>query len=377
MQHAFLAEFVRVETKPLELTIVVPVLNERDNVEPLLERLAIALNGIEWEAVFVDDWSSDGTAGIVERIALSDRRVRLIRRYHRRGLSSAVIEGILSSVAPVVAVIDGDLQHDASLLPRLYGAVFHDGCDLAVGTRYIDGGSTGEWSETRRKISRLGTRLAGPLMKTRLSDPMSGFFAVRRDVVIEAAPHLSMMGYKILLDLVASAPHTLKVAEMPYTFALRTAGESKLDNAVALEYFELLLDKLVGRWVPVKLLMFGAVGGIGLFIHLALLAGLLHWIGAAFAFAQAGAVAGSMIFNFALNNEFTYRDRRLRGISWLKGLATFALVCGVGAIANVGGASLLYEAQGEWWLAGLFGATIGSIWNFVGTSWLTWTRRRR
>jgi dolichol-phosphate mannosyltransferase len=376
MQHFDINRIARVEQQPLELTLVVPVLNERDNIEPLLDRLALALAGIEWEVLFVDDRSSDGTPELVEAIAQQDRRVRLVRRFGRRGLASAVLEGFLSSVAPVVAVIDGDMQHDESLLPRLYEAIAKRGNDLAVGTRYMAGGGTGDWDERRRLISRIATALAAPVMKTSLADPMSGFFAVKRQVVLEAAPQMSSVGYKVLLDLVASSPRKLAVAELPYTFAKRSAGESKLDGAVILEYFELILDKLIGRWIPVKLLMFGAVGAVGVVVHLALLGVLLHGAGIGFAWAQTAAVLGSMIFNFYLNNEFTYRDRRLRGLAWLWGLASFSLVCGVGAIANVGAGTLLYEADGQWWLAALFGATIGSVWNFVGTSWLTWTRRR-
>lgn len=375
MQHLHVQQFATVASTPLDLTVVVPVLNERDNVESLLERLAFALIGIEWEVVFVDDRSSDGTAELIESLARLDRRVRLIRRFGRRGLSSAVVEGFLSSTAPVVAVIDGDMQHDEKILPRLYAAVADASHDLAVGTRYSHGGSVGEWNDARRRISQIATRIAAPIMKTRVSDPMSGFFAVRRSVVLEGAPHLSSVGYKILLDLIASSPRALRIAEIPYTFASRVAGESKLDGAVALEYLELVLDKLVGRWIPVKLILFGAVGSIGVAVHLLLLATMLQ-LSIAFATAQTAAVLGSMVFNFALNNEFTYRDRRLRGTAWFRGLISFALVCSVGAIANVGAGTLLYQADRTWWLAGLFGAVVGSIWNFVGTSWLTWTRRR-
>jgi dolichol-phosphate mannosyltransferase len=375
MQHVFVRDLARLASNPLNLTIVVPVLNERENVAPLIERLELALLGIEWEVVFVDDRSSDGTPEVVEELARADRRVRLIRRYGRRGLSSAVVEGFLSSVAPVVAVIDGDLQHDETILPRLYALVAEGGCDMAVGTRYSHGGSTGDWDGGRKKISEIATRLALPVMKTVVSDPMSGFFAVRRSAVLEAAPYLSSVGYKILLDLLASVPSPLRVAEIPYTFASRTAGESKLDSAVALEYVELLLDKLVGRWIPAKLILFGAIGGFGLLVHLALLGLFLHAAAAPFATAQSLAVLCAMTLNFTLNNRLTYRDRRLTGARWWRGLVSFYLVCGIGAVANVGVGTLLYEGVHQWWIAGLLGALIGSVWNYAATAWLTWTRR--
>jgi dolichol-phosphate mannosyltransferase len=363
-----------VREAPLELSVVIPTLNEAGNIEPLLERLGIALAGIEWEAIFVDDGSTDGTPEQLTRIAQADRRVRMIRRIGRRGLSSAVVEGALASTTPVIAVIDADLQHDEQILPDLYRAVA-GGHELAIGTRYAGHGSTGEWDESRLKISRFATALASPIMKTRLSDPMSGFFAVRRDVLLEAAPRLSNVGYKILLDLVASARRPLKVAEIGYTFGTRVAGESKLDGMVALEYLELLLDKTVGRFVPVKLVQFGAVGMLGVGVHLLLLDFALNALGLAFSWSQACAVIGAMTFNFALNNRFTYRDRQLKGLAWVGGLLSFYLVCSLGAVANVGIGSLVYEQFHGWWIAGIAGAVVGSVWNYVASSWFTWARR--
>jgi len=359
---------------PLQLCVVVPTLNEAGNVEPLLERLGIALAGIEWEAIFVDDGSTDGTPELLTRIAQSDRRVRMIRRIGRRGLSSAVVEGALASTTPVIAVIDADLQHDERILPELYRALA-GGHELAIGTRYASNGSTGEWDESRLKISRFATALASPIMKTKLSDPMSGLFAVRRDVLLEAAPRLSNVGYKILLDLVASAQRPLKVAEVGYRFGTRQHGESKLDEMVALEYVELLLDKTVGRFVPVKLVQFGAVGMLGVGIHLALLDFALNALGFPFSWSQATAVIGAMTFNFALNNRFTYRDRQLKGLAWIGGLLSFYLVCSLGAVANVGIGSLVYDQFHGWWIAGIAGAIVGSVWNYVASGWLTWTRR--
>jgi dolichol-phosphate mannosyltransferase len=363
-----------VREAPLQLSVVIPTRNEAGNVEELLERISSALAGIEWEAIFVDDNSTDGTPELVTSIAQADRRVRLIRRIGRRGLSSAVVEGALASTTPIVAVIDADLQHDEKILPDLYRAIAEGGNELAIGTRYAGNGSTGEWAEDRLKISRFATALASPIMKTRMSDPMSGFFAVRRDILLEAAPKLSTVGYKILLDLVASHPRPLKLAEVGYTFGTRQHGESKLDEMVALEYLELLLDKAVGRFVPVKLIQFGAIGMLGVGVHLFILYFTLI-AGTSFAFAQAAAVIGAMTFNFALNNKFTYRDRQLKGFAWIGGLFSFYLVCSLGAVANVGIGSLVYEQFHGWWIAGIAGAIVGSVWNYVASGWLTWTKR--
>lgn len=360
--------------EPLDVSVVIPTLNEVGNIQPLLERLGVALVGLEWEAIFVDDGSTDGTPEELTKIAQYDRRVRMIRRVGRRGLSSAVVEGALASTTPIIAVIDADLQHDERILPQMIAKIRDENAELAVGTRYSAGGSTGEWDEKRLKISRFATALASPVMKTPLSDPMSGFFAVRRDVLLEAAPKLSSVGYKILLDIVASAPRKLTVAEVPYTFGVRQHGESKLDDMVALEYLELLLDKMVGRYVPVKLIQFGAVGLLGVLVHLSLLFFAFDAAGVAFATAQAFAVIGAMTFNFALNNKFTYRDRQLKGAAWFKGLISFYLVCALGAVANVGIGSLVFEQWHEVAIAGIAGAIVGSVWNYVASSWLTWRR---
>lgn len=375
MEHIPLKQFSIEETRPLEFAVIIPVLNERENVGPLLQDMSIALAGVEWEAVFVDDGSTDGTIDLLEGLALHDQRVRLVRRIGRRGLSSAVVEGFLATVAPVVAVIDGDRQHDESLLPEMHEAIAKRGFEMAVGTRYAGGGSVGEWDAARVRISKFATGLAGLVMKSPLSDPMSGFFAMRRETFIGLVPMLSKTGYKILLDIVASSKGPLRLVELPYEFRTRTAGESKLDNMVALEYGELLLDKMIGNYIPVKLLMFGAIGGVGAVIHLFLLSQLLNSAGLAFSTSQGLATFGAMLFNFTLNNELTHRDRKLRGSKWVGGLISFCLACGMGAVANVGLGSLLYDQAWSWWAAGLAGAAVGSVWNYVATSWLTWRRR--
>jgi dolichol-phosphate mannosyltransferase len=374
MQHILPHDFApALVQQPLELSVVVPVMNEHDNVPELIRRLVMALAGIEWEVIFVDDGSTDGTQELVADIARDDRRVRLLQRIGRRGLSSAVIEGMLASTAPVLAVIDGDLQHDETLLPTLFQAV-RAGKDLAVGTRYANGGSVGDWSSSRAWISVQASRLAGLVTRTPLSDPMSGFFAVSRTRLVELAPRLSGIGYKILLDIAASSPTPLAVAEFPYTFRNRQAGESKLDSLVALQYFEMLVEKRLGRWIPLSFIKFSCVGALGLLFHLATL-GLLIRAGAPFDAAQGVAVIGAMTFNFFLNNRFTYSNRRLTGYRLIGGLLSFYLVCGLGAVANVGVGSIVYNDGNDWVLAGVAGAIVGCVWNYVMGGLLTWRKR--
>ncbi|WP_366657159.1 glycosyltransferase family 2 protein [Fodinicurvata sp. EGI_FJ10296] len=357
-----------------ELTVVIPTFNERDNVDPLLAKLRTALAGIEWEAIFVDDDSPDGTAARVIERARTDSRIRCLRRIDRRGLSSACIDGVLASAAPYFAVIDADMQHDETLLPDMLRQIRADGLDIVIGSRYVAGGGTGEWSGHRIAISRFANALSRLVTRVRLTDPMSGFFLMRREAFDRAAPSLSGQGFKILLDLFASSPKPLTFAELPYTFRSRTFGESKLDAQVVWDFLMLLLDKTVGRFVPVRFALFAAVGGIGVLVHLAVLAASLA-IGFGFAVSQTTAMLVSMTGNFLLNNLITFRDRRLKGRAVIRGLLSFYLVCSVGAVANVGVATMIYEGDVIWWAAGIAGAVVGAVWNYAASTIFTWRTR--
>jgi dolichol-phosphate mannosyltransferase len=359
----------------IRLSIVVPTFNERDNVAELARRVEQVLGPYGWEMIYVDDGSPDGTAALVRGMAVTDRRIRGIERHGRRGLSSAVVEGMMASAAPVIAVMDADLQHDESILPEMYQAVNRGEADVAVGSRYVEGGSTGDWQQRRASLSRLATRLAGLVYKGELQDPMSGFFMVRRAVLESALPRLSSTGFKILLDLVASAQMPLRIVEVPITFRNRQAGESKLDYLVLWEYGMFLLDKLVGRFIPVRFLSFSLVGGFGILVHMLVLFLLFHLLGVEFLHAQIVATYVAMTSNYLLNNVLTYRDKRLRGVRLFYGWISFTLVCSVGAVANVGVADYLFQAQWQWAISALAGILVGTVWNYVITAFYTWRQR--
>jgi dolichol-phosphate mannosyltransferase len=355
-----------------ELTIVVPTFNEHDNIVPLLDRLNAVLAGIAWEAIFVDDDSSDGTADAVRAAARRDTRVRCIQRIGRRGLAGACIEGILASSAPYVAVMDADLQHDEAILPRMLEALRREGCDVVVGSRYVAGGGVGDWAAHRQRASSLATRLAHLVTKTDIADPMSGFFMLRRMVFERVMRGLSTQGFKILLDILATAETPLRIKEIPFQFRQRVAGESKLDTLVAWEFAMLLADKLVGHIVPVRFLLFAVIGGLGVFVHMGVLAAGLKLFALPFVTAQTSAAIVAMTANFFLNNLFTYADRRLKGWRVLRGLISFYVICSFGAAANIGVASYLFAQQQVWWIAGIAGIVVGSVWNYAVSSIFTW-----
>ncbi len=359
---------------PLALAVIIPTFNEAANIVPLLQKLAAALAGIHWEVVFIDDDSPDGTSDLVRSIAQTNRQVRIVQRIGRRGLSTAVIEGMLATAAPVLAVMDGDMQHDETILPLLFQAVANGDADIAVGTRYSAGGSVGAWDSTRHKMSRLATSLAQRLLKAELSDPMSGFFAIRRETLMAAMPRLSGVGYKILLDIVASLPTRAKIAEFPYMFRMREAGESKLGTLVMAEYASLLAEKTIGRFIPIRLIKFLMVGGLGVGVHLAILGAALA-ANARFMVAQTCAVMTAIACNFFLNNIFTYRDRMLKGWQILGGLLSFYLVSAIGAVANIGIGTWVSDHDDRWWLAGMAGVVVGAVWNFAASSFVTWRKR--
>ena len=359
---------------PLTLTVVVPCYNERANVAPMVAALDKVLADIAWEVVFVDDDSPDGTAAAARAIARDDPRVRCIRRVGRRGLSSAVIEGAMSSSADYIAVLDGDLQHDETKLPEMLAAV-RAGADIAVGSRHVTGGdSAGLASPLRVFLSETGIRIAQLITRSRLGDPMSGFFLLPRALFDELAPRLTGQGFKILLDLMLAARRPLNMAEIAYKFRPRAAGESKLDALVLAQFAGLLIDKALGGLVPPRFLSFALVGAFGVLVNIAVLQAARAG-GLGFEQAQSLGTLVAMMANFQLNNQLTYRTQRLKGARAWRGLVLFLAVCSLGAVANIGIASTLYAADGHGLLAGAAGAAVGVVWNYAVSATLVWRVR--
>jgi dolichol-phosphate mannosyltransferase len=356
-----------------ELAVIVPTRNERLNVLPLFTRLERALRAVRWEVIFVDDDSPDRTADAVRGLAALDARVRLIERYGQRGLASACVTGIVASAAPYVAVVDADLQHDVTQLPTMLRTLREEHIDVVVASRYVAGASTRGFPGRRARLSRLAVRLARCFPRAALADPMSGFFVLRHEAFDAALPHLSQHGFKILLDILLSAPRPLTWREIPCQFGARHDGASKLDALAALEFLVMLLDKLTGRFIPMRLASFLCVGGSGVLVHFVVLYGLLA-AGSSFIAGQSVAVVIAMTSNFTLNNLITYRDQRLTGWRWLRGLLSFYAVCAVGALANVSLATLIYRETRMWWLAGGIGAALGAAWNYLASRTLTWRK---
>ncbi|GEO00381.1 dolichol monophosphate mannose synthase [Novosphingobium sediminis] len=369
----------------LQLAVILPTFNERKNIAPMVERLDAALKGLAWEAIFVDDNSPDGTAEEARRIGRDDPRIRVIERIGRRGLASAAIEGMCATAAPVVAVMDADHQHDPALLPGMYEAVSGGNYDVAYASRFAEGASTEAWGRPDRvKASGLANRIARRVTGVQLSDPMSGFFMLRAETLRADAHRLSGVGFKILLDILATVDAPLRVKEFPLNFAARAEGESKLDRTVVFEFLIGLYDKWLGRIIPTRFALFGTIGGLGVIVHMAVLASVLGAFGQKvlyhnwsdqieFIIAQTSAAVVAMTFNFVLNNELTYADKRLRGfVPLLRGWAKFAATCSVGLLANVGAAAALMRMGFHPYPAAIVGIVVGSVWNFALSSKFVW-----
>jgi dolichol-phosphate mannosyltransferase len=365
---------VSIHSSP-ELTIVVPTYNERDNIGELVSRLDLTLAGIHWEVIFVDDDSGDKTADRVREIGSSDSRVRCIQRIGRRGLSSAVIEGMMATNSTFIAVMDADLQHDESLLPKMLSVLRTDDVDLVIGSRLVAGGDNKSLQGLRHWSSEFSSKLARWILKIEVRDLMSGYFMLRSEVVAESVRKLSGVGFKILLDVLASSPRDLKYVELPYRFRSRHSGDSKLDSNAAVALAMTLIDKKLGWLLPPRVSAFLFVGGSGVIVHFAALTVLLKLSGLSFVLSQTIATLVAMTSNYIINNLFTYRDVRLRGWNWLTGWVSFTLACGFGAVANVGVASTLFREDFSWGISAFAGILVGTSWNYGVTRLYTWRVR--
>ena len=239
------------------------------------------------------------------------------------------------------------MQHDEMLLPAMLKTLRSRDLEVVVGSRYLEQGGVGNWTEGRIRVSQWATAVARRVTGVTLSDPMSGFFMIRSDVLRRLAPNLSGIGFKILLDIFITAPRAFRFAELPYRFRARSLGTSKMDAKVVLEFLELLIDKAVGHIVPAKFVIFALVGMLGVVVHLLVLTLVFKGLSFDFETSQIAATLVAMTSNFALNNVLTYYDRRLSGWAWVKGWFSFALASSIGATANVGIATYLFAVAGN------------------------------
>ncbi|MEQ9115623.1 MAG: glycosyltransferase family 2 protein [Rickettsiales bacterium] len=361
------------------LSIIIPTLNEEGNIKPLFSIISKVLNKKNYEIVFVDDNSSDSTVEKITSLIDNHSNIRLIRRPRKRGLSSACIDGFDSCSSKYLAVIDADLQHDPKLLKDMLETLEKTNRDIVVASRFLKGAKLSGLSNAREKLSNVGNYLSNIVTGVHLSDPLSGYFMVRSELIEQVSDKLSAKGFKILLDIFASAKSKkvdVKYSEIPCDFRERNHGESKLDSLVILEFLVLLFDKIFGKHLSVRFVLFLLVGLSGVLVHMSILGVLNKLLNVDFLASQTIATISAMVSNFYINNIFTYRDMKLVGVKALYGLVSFCIACSLGALFNIIIATFLFEKGMNWLLSGFVGIVVGSIWNYTTTSFITWKNIR-
>jgi dolichol-phosphate mannosyltransferase len=349
-----------------ELSIAVPVVRAGD-VTGIVEKLRGALGDASWEVVFVDDNAGGETVSALRAISAADPHARSIRRVGRNGLTQTCLVAMLASGARYVAMLEQpEAGFDAQRFAAMLEALRRDKADLVVATRRHAGGGA-----LRRAIRAGLSAITRRVLSTEMSDPASGVFMMRRDALETLTPSLSALGHQMLLDLIATARGRLRILEIAGDGD--APGARKSEFKLSLELLALLLVKLSGDAVSIRFVLFCLVGLSGVGAHLALLYSAL--LALPFTAAQAVATVGAMVWNFTLNNAVTYGDQRLTGWSYLTGLVRFMIICGIGAVSNVGVASFIYAHDNTWWIAGLGGAVMGAVWNYAVSSVFVWRPR--
>jgi dolichol-phosphate mannosyltransferase len=355
------------------ISVVVPTYNEARNVSILHESLALALADRSWELIFVDDDSPDDTADVVRKLGLRHDNIRCLQRVQDRGLCSAVQWGVQAAHGDIIVVMDGDLQHDPALIPRMLEEL-QSGADIVSGSRFLAGGrAEGLSSDLRQNLSDYGNRLVNLLLGKRLTDPLTGFFATSRRLFLESIPRMQADGFKVFFDLVYQN-RKAATKELAFDFQRRQHGESKLQLYVLWLLLCDVASKLSGGLLPPRLISFvgvGLIGSIGHFsvLYASLALGLVFWL------SQAIATVVAMVFNFAINNVLTYFDDRLRGAAFYKGLLLYSIIASVGIVANVSTAQITYQRfEGHTFVAASMGLIIDIMWRFVVSNRLIWGR---
>ncbi|ASA78642.1 glycosyltransferase [Thermococcus sp. 5-4] len=351
----------------MRISVIVPTYNERENLEELFDRISRALEGYDYEIIIVDDDSPDRTWEFAQE--LSERYpVKVIRRTEEKGLSSAVIRGFREASGDVFVVMDADLQHPPEVIPKLLKAI-ENGADIAIASRYVPGGGVRNWYWYRKLISKgaiMIGRLALPKIRN-VKDPVSGFFALRREVVEGVT--LNPVGFKILMEILIKGKYG-KVAEVPFTFGLRKAGESKLGTKTMLNYLRHVYRLMRWEGELDRLIKFTLVGLSGVFVNEGFLWLFVSGFGWDKILANVPATELAILNNFTWNDLWTFRDLKRKPL-WRR-LLTFHIAALTGAVVQwLIYAGLVY--LGLYYLvANLIGIVVSFVVRFLVNRHVTW-----
>ena len=359
------------------LTIIVPTYNEVDNISIFINKIKEILKNINFQILFVDDNSTDGTIDKVNKFKERYDNIELIVRIGRRGLSGACIEGIQNAKSNYVAIIDCDLQHDERLLLKMLQTFEKDELlDLIIGSRHVEEGDSQKGLSYLRNLgSQYAIRITQKLLKIKINDPMSGFFMAKKSSLVPLLSKLQPNGFKILADILATSKGDLLTKELGYEFKKRNAGYSKMNFSIILELFGLILSHLSFGIISIRFVLFGFVGFSGVIVQLISTYFFFKIVTLSFFYSHLISIFITMTSNFYLNNSLTFKDHSLAGRSFLKGLISFYIVCSIGAFANIAVAEKIFNSIEIWYIASLTGALVGALWNFIFSSLFTWKTR--
>ena len=359
------------------LSIVIPTYNEKDNISRILERLKKVLKSITYEVIFIDDNSPDGTAEVIKDRIKNSSKIHLIHRIGRKGLAGAVIEGVFAANADLVAVMDCDLQHDETkLLDMIDLFSKNNSLDIVIGSRFTETGEISEkaFSKMRELGSKATTLIIKKVLNIASTDPLSGFFMVKKKSFLKSSENLQTQGFKVLADFLATSGKNIEIKEIGYSFKNRIAGESKMNFLTALELIGLVLSQILKGRVSIRFILFCMVGLSGIFVQL-LITGLAMLLINQFPTSQTLGIVVAMTSNYFLNNIITFQERKLKSLDLIRGLFSFYLICSLGAFTNIAIATYVFGFSSNWLISSFIGACFGAVWNFTLTSIFTWKSR--
>jgi len=356
----------------ISLSIIIPTYNERDNLSELLERIHRSVGPLDYpyEVLVVDDDSPDETWKVAARYS-ENHPVRILRRKGKRGLATAVLEGIKNSYYDIIVVMDGDLQHPPEMIPKLISIV-SDGADIAICSRFVEQGTLEQFGLFRRSMSKGADLLARTLFRQlrSIKDIESGFFAFHKDVIAHA--NLNPVGYKILLEILVQGDYKT-VSEIPYRFDEKRTGARKLGINAAMSYIYHMSSLFLRSGELHRFLKFGAVGAVGGIFNLAVLY-LLTELGVYYLLSGLIGIEAGLLSNFFLNRLWTFKDRRIQGFGFmLTALYRDHAVRFVGIVLNLVILWLLTSLFGLYYLTSqIIGILVAMLWNYGGNQWWTW-----
>lgn len=365
------------------ITVIIPTFNEADNIMNIIQAVETMFNRnlIKGEILVVDDMSSDGTIEIVQKLQKKNPNLNLLIRENNHGLSQSVVDGFYHAQSDICQVIDADFSHPIELIPEFYHAIHDEDYDVCIGSRYTKGGEIKDWPLKRRVIS-LGATVFGRVLFPDVTDPVSGFFAIKKSVVVNAK--LKPRGYKILMEVLGKGFwKTFK--EIPFTFKDREAGESKLKVSTITDYIYQCVDigffalghhntQVWKEWM--RILKFGFVGLSGIIVNTGLLFILTEWMHLYYMISSIFAIEASIITNFLLNDNWTFnskyeKPKRTKGQRFI----SYQVISIFGTLINMSILFLFADIFGVWYIiANLIGIIVAFIWNFTINRHITWKK---